>query len=231
MQNNEQLEKNLTLARRAREEGNAADAKRFYDLVRNEDINNIEARFYYSYYNMLSGTKGNALSATKQLFKVTDSILESFSQAEKTNEEVLKELTFCGEIFTPISSSIDIIFNTAQSIGGDNIDGVRDTIRYSYSFADKIHEIFSENEKGIELSVLAWKNVLLKQANLGNGYYSFIVAELKPEFDEYTAKIQKYDPSFVAPTVKAYEKKENKQTAQGCSSFIASIFGGFKNKK
>ena len=42
--------KYLVLARRAREEGNAEDARRYYDILRTEDPDNAEAKFFYSYY-------------------------------------------------------------------------------------------------------------------------------------------------------------------------------------
>ncbi len=51
----EQTIKNLKLARTARAENNSDDAKRFYDLVRIEEPDNCEAKFFYAYYNLMSG--------------------------------------------------------------------------------------------------------------------------------------------------------------------------------
>ena len=45
-----EISKYLKLARTAREEDNSEDAKRYYDMVRTEDPENGEAKFFYAYY-------------------------------------------------------------------------------------------------------------------------------------------------------------------------------------
>ena len=34
--------------------------KKYYDMVRTEDPDNVEAKFFYSYYRMFSDTQGHA---------------------------------------------------------------------------------------------------------------------------------------------------------------------------
>ena len=50
--------KYLKLARQAREEGNAEDAKIYYNKVREEDPENGEAKFFAAYFAMQDGTNG-----------------------------------------------------------------------------------------------------------------------------------------------------------------------------
>ena len=50
--------KYLKLARTAREEGNTEDAKRYYDMVRTDDPENGEAKFFFAYYSLYEGTNG-----------------------------------------------------------------------------------------------------------------------------------------------------------------------------
>ena len=48
-------EKYLRLAREARAENNSEDAKRYYDMVRTENPDNGEAKFFYGLYSLYEG--------------------------------------------------------------------------------------------------------------------------------------------------------------------------------
>ena len=47
--------KNLKLARMARKENNSEDGKLFYGKVREEDPENVEAKYFYAYYSLYEG--------------------------------------------------------------------------------------------------------------------------------------------------------------------------------
>ncbi len=83
----ENQNKYLLLARRAREEDNAEDAKKYYDIVRTEDPDNAEAKFFYSYYHMYSGKVGDAVHNYLSLCKGIDSTLKMIVASESTAEE------------------------------------------------------------------------------------------------------------------------------------------------
>lgn len=50
--------KYLKPARTAREEDNTEDAKKYYDMVRTDDPENGEAKFFYAYYSLYEGKNG-----------------------------------------------------------------------------------------------------------------------------------------------------------------------------
>ena len=83
----ENQNKYLLLARRAREEDNAEDAQKYYDMVRTEDPDNAEAKFFYSYYHMYSGKVGEAVHNYLSLCKGIDSTLKMIIASEITAEE------------------------------------------------------------------------------------------------------------------------------------------------
>lgn len=71
--------KYLKLAREARSEGNSEDAKKFYDLVRTEDPENGEAKFFYAYYALYEVTNGEIAKRFTNLCNALKTSVKSFA--------------------------------------------------------------------------------------------------------------------------------------------------------
>lgn len=94
----ENQNKYLILARRAREEDNYDDAIKYYDMVRTEDPENAEAKFYYSYYKMMNGKKGEAYSDFVTFcngVSPTISIIMSSDDSADNKKVLLKDMYKC----------------------------------------------------------------------------------------------------------------------------------------
>ena len=118
----ENQNKYLLLARRAREEDNAEDAKKYYDMVRTEDPDNAEAKFYYSYYRMFSDTQGHAYSNYVDFCKGVKPTISMVIASDDTDSEkkaFLKTMLNCLEDTYSAASSAN------RNIGGSHSIDIR----------------------------------------------------------------------------------------------------------
>lgn len=103
--------KYLLLARRAREEDNSEDAKKYYDMVRTEDPDNAEAKFFYSYYKLMSGTKGHAYSDYVTFcngIEPTLSMVMASNESYEDKKALVKSIVECADIAYEVTRSADI---------------------------------------------------------------------------------------------------------------------------
>lgn len=122
----ENQNKYLLLARRAREEDNAEDARKYYDMVRTEDPDNVEAKFFYSYYRMFSDTKGHAYSNFLNFCKGIKSTLSMIMSSTDSEDEKKK---FILTIITCLEETYDSAKSANSDIGGDNGRSIVSTYR------------------------------------------------------------------------------------------------------
>ena len=194
----EEQNKYLKLARRAREEDNTEDAKKFYDMVRTDDPDNAEARYFYAYYKMMEGKKIEVYGHYVDLLNVILPVVKSIAKSESDNEEKAKLLKDIFENFKDlplmVNKSLNDLNRTFQNSGyASKIRdaGVR-SIKMFYDFGDLVESEFS----GIlfkNLAVEAWKAGVYRQQQ----WYGMGVDKTLPE--TYTAKIQKVDASYTMP--------------------------------
>lgn len=94
LDNSQRVKNYYQLARRAKENGNAKDAERFYDLIRQENPNDWEACFYATYYaaeqTNIAGISQAALnvmnSATSALDMLSSRVTDQTSRAKVCSE-------------------------------------------------------------------------------------------------------------------------------------------------
>lgn len=113
----ENQNKYLLLARRAREEDNAEDARKYYDMVRTEDPDNVEAKFFYSYYRMFSDTQGHAFSNFVNFCKgIKSTVAMVIGSADSEAEKKAFLLT----IINCLKVAYDSAISANNNIGGSN---------------------------------------------------------------------------------------------------------------
>ena len=209
MQMTETEGKYLKLARRAREEDNTEDAKRYYDLVRTENPDNNEGRFFFAYYKVWDGMKKDWPSNCMDVYRLIPPIIRDISQSDSTEEE--KE-----ELLLDIYKSVRILPTECNSVIKDlsSQDFSRITtygkagILMFYEFGDSLESYcfnLSNSEAFMKLAVQAWKDGI----ELQRTWTFYMVDKTFPE--KYAAKIQQFEPSYVLPA---------KNTATGCMSMV-----------
>ena len=203
---NEQLEKYLKLARRAREENNSEDAKRYYDMVRTEDPDNVEARYFYAYYRVWDGKKGECYGNFVDFCKVFSTVVRSVSEweVEMSEKESLIQAILPSasgmvlsvrKIQTELWEASSKAQNTtdANKYNGQKKKVEKSGIEMMYALGDDIAKYFADNEtlKAVKLS--AWK----KGAEF-NQQFPYCGID-KTAIETYVAKIKQIEPSYEPP--------------------------------
>lgn len=195
--------KYLRLARAARDENNSEDAKKFYDMVRVEDPDNGEAKFFYQYYSLYEGKNGEIASRFIKLVNVLDSSIKMISESSDTEENKLETIKAIVKAFTPMPLSINTYMNTLTvKVGNEtkrvlsnaDIKSASETgVIGLYNLGDAIEKYFGSSPRAMNFAVIAWKEgVSLQQAWLFFKYPGKNV-------EDYGAKIQKIDSSYEIP--------------------------------
>lgn len=120
------LNKYLLLARRAREENNAEDAKKYYDMVRTEDPDNAEAKFFYSYYRMFSDTQGHAYD---NFSNFCSGIKSTVAMILASNDSLEEKTAFFKTIIECAKTARESASRANIAIGGSNGGAIVRTYR------------------------------------------------------------------------------------------------------
>ena len=198
---NEQALKYLKNARAAREEDNSEDAKKFYDMVRTEDPENGEAKFFYQYYSLYEGKNGELPTRFNSLTKVLKSSVRFVAESGDGEQEKMSIIGSIVSSFVPMTWSLNRHMNSltvgsgenrqlvipAKQIQGACIDGVIAL----YELGDIVEKYFTSADAK-KLSALAWKEAV----SLNQKWYAYNYGK---SVEEYVAKIQKIEPDYVMP--------------------------------
>ena len=183
--------KYLLLARQAKEENNAEDAIKYYDMVRADDPGNPEAKFYYTYYRLLGGKKGEALNQFINLgnsLAPTVKLINQYDYSKEDKELMLKDIVAC------VKSANGITKGALRDIGKQGADADLVLAKSLYSYGCAIEEVFGDDPTMIDIAVLAWDT-----ARTGIKYYSTgmgTISEYKAVYDSCKDKISSISPEL-----------------------------------
>ena len=225
--------KYLLLARRARDEDNAEDAQKYYDIVRTEDPDNAEAKFFYSYYRLFSGTNGEAVGNYLSMCKGVENTLKLIVTSNDTIEEkkiLIRTIFDCimdlyndiyhkaagdgrtNEVRTAHTKAITTIIETHTNNYGEDEHILEVTYKFKaeklqvasamYALGDEIENKYSSNTKLMAIAIDLWKRAIVNHQKTIYIADPYGKAKRDEEIAKYAAKIQKYDPTYVAPTPK-----------------------------
>ncbi|MBR6427398.1 MAG: hypothetical protein IKS28_06180 [Clostridia bacterium] len=199
-----EVSKYLKLARTAREEGNTEDAKRYYDMVRTDEPENGEAKFFYSFYSLYEGTNGEIPKKFSNLCGGMKSSIKMVKDSDCTDEEKIRICNAILDAFIPETWSENRYMNkknhetkvgdsyvnvfTSSQIASVSKEGMK-TLR---DIGDYVATLFESSPEGMNMAVKAWKEYV----TLAQKWYSWAP---KGEAEVYAAKIQKIEPSYVLP--------------------------------
>lgn len=146
--------KYLLLARQAKKEGNSEDAAKYYDMVRTDDPENGEAKFFYAYFRMMSGTKGEAFTQFINLCKCASPAIELINKSNETVEfkknlciDVVKymqearEVVITGCIGGGLGDIINVYSTTMLSLGSNLLETYSGDMELAKLFLEIAHEI------------------------------------------------------------------------------------------
>ena len=196
--------KYLRLARTARAESNTEDAKRYYDMVRTDDPENGEAKFFFAFYALYEGKNGEI---PKRFSNLCVGLKSSIKLVKDSDSDESEKLSTIGEIldaFIPESWSLNRYMNNKnrETKVGDSYVRVFEASQISSvckeglatlkDIGDFISSIYSTSPEGMNLAVKAWKEYV----SLAQKWYAYAP---KGDAEIYAAKIQKVDPSYEMP--------------------------------
>lgn len=199
--------KYLKLARTAREENNTEDAKRFYDMVRIDDPENGEAKFFFQYFALYEGANKEIASRFSKLVNTLESTVTLIANSADSDEEKMEALTAVVNAYVPMTWSLNRYMNhltvgtgsnqqkvlPASDIAGAGIRGVSGL----YNLGDAIEKVYGDNAAAMALAVSAWKEAI----SCHQKWYSYKIngkknAEIVPV---YADKIKKIEPAYEIP--------------------------------
>lgn len=188
--------KYLKLARRAREENNAEDAKKYSDLVRNENPDNVEARFFFPLYRIWDSQKKDWGNCFIDFCNVVNPCIKAVCESDMSDDEKKKLLE---DMF---NESKDLPYQCNRVLNEINANNSRTSeirtcgrtgMKMLYGFGDTIEKYCANKPEIMSIAVEAWKAGVYRQQQ----WYGMGMDKTLPE--KYTAKIQKIDPSYVLP--------------------------------
>ena len=195
--------KYLRLARAARDEDNGEDAKKFYDMVRVEDPENGEAKFFYQYYSLYEGKNGELASRFVKLTNTITSAITMVAESTESASEKLSIIKAMAEAFTPMTWALNSYMNKLTVGSGSDRQRVLPTsdihsscvvgVVSLYNMGDTIAKLFPNNSDAMKLCVMVWKEGVSLQQKWYAYNYNGKTAE------EYAQKIQKIDSSYEMP--------------------------------
>lgn len=196
--------KYLKLARTAREEGNTEDAKRYYDMVRTDDPENGEAKFFFAFYSLYEGKNSEIPKRFSNICIVLKSSIKLVKDSDADESEKISIIGAILDAFIPetwsenrymnnknretkIGDSYVKVFETSQivSVCQEGMATLKD-------IGDYVASIFQSSPEGMNLAVKAWKEYV----SLAQKWYAYAP---KGDAEAYAAKIQAVDPSYVLP--------------------------------
>ena len=199
--------KYLKLARVAREENNSEDAKRFYDMVRVEDPENGEAKFFFQYFALYEGANKDIASRFAKLVNALESSVKLVAASADSDEEKIAAVTAIAHAFVPMTWSLNRYMNKLTVGSGsdkqrvlsntDIMSAGTNGMKGLYHLGDVIEKTFGDNAATMALAVESWKEAI----SLHQKWYAYKIDGKKAEeiVPVYAEKIKKIDPAYEVP--------------------------------
>lgn len=194
------------IARRAKDDNNAENAAKYYDLILIKDPSSWEAAFYVVYFKAMECKIAQIQSAGTSVSNCIDTVLklikDNVSEPDKQRDAYF-------EVATSVISIANMLFNAAEKHYKD----IQTEIRYKYtqewisnSFAaincvytlgDNLDLLFGNEPDANKLSLMAWEaGVSWHRTIIGNLSNKDVNRDI---INRYIEKIKKYDTSYNAP--------------------------------
>ena len=190
--NSEKLNNYYSLARRARENRNAEDAQKYYDLIRQEAPDDWEANFYSVFYKAIQCKIAEIASAANS---VANCVFSTFSLINDHVYEEDRRVEAVNEICDSSFQISDLLKNEANRY----FNGIAESIksRYAIQWTDNMQAVRRiKNEVCRGLSVIFKGDVAVQKAGLPY-LINFVQLGYNDEIErQYLSVINKLDPDY-----------------------------------
>ena len=224
--NSKELENLYLIARRAKNDNNAENASKYYDMIMIKDPTSWEASFYVVYFKAQKCKIAEIQSASISVSNCIDTVLNLIKDYVNDRNE---QIAAVKEVASRCINIANMLFNGAKS-HYDGIDvSIQDRYRQEmlnnccaardidYLFGDYTDSIFKDYPELKSTAVEAWKEGITKHNSVMSYFANKEVN--KNKIMEYVSKIQKYESSYVAPIV---------NTSSGCGCYVATaVYGSY----
>ena len=196
--------KYLLLARAARKEGNAEDAKKFYDMVRTDDPLNPEAKFFYNYYNVLDSVNGEIANKYARL---CSSIVPTLEMIKEIPDEEERANLFSAvmDAFIPMMDNLEDHFHSYGFDVSWAHEGYKSVHRSGTEvmkgLGEKIIILFGEKKPYTDAAVAIWK-LRVENRHILSCYRNYKLRGKALWFDRLEEFIQRYEPTYKNPVFK-----------------------------
>ena len=164
--NSDRLSNLYQVARRFRDENNAANAEKYYSMILEEDPNSWEASFYVVYFRALSckiAEIATAANSVKNSLKSVMWLIASYVPYEKKTEVVNEVVYRCKYISTflfsaAIKSYHDIDFSIRSNFYVEHQSRMQSARNIMYMCGDLVDNCFAgSNTEVAKIADIAWK--------------------------------------------------------------------------
>jgi len=224
MDSSDKLNNLYQIARRSKNDNNAENAAKYYDMILIEDPTSWEATFYVVYFKAMGCKIAHIQSAAISVNNCLDSVLGLIKDTitnEVEQEAAVNEVAIrVADISNMLSSAAknhyeNIDYQIQGNYNQEYVNNVFASINTLYSFGNLLESLFEDKKYACDLAIIAWKagidwhNELMKL---------FVDKEAnKNQIMIYVDKIKKYDTSYQSPNI---------STSSGC--YIATaIYGSY----
>ncbi len=200
MENN----KYLALARQARAEGNSEDAKTYYNKLREENPEDGEAKFFYTFYALYEGTNGEIPSRFGHVCQALFSAVKMVKGSGAPTEAQYATISEIINAFIPETWSLNRYMNNKnrETKVGDSYVKVFDQSAIVSTckngmfalrdIGNELEKLYSGDAGAMAIAVSAWKEYV----SLAQKWYAY---PPKGEAEIYAEKIKKIDPNYEMP--------------------------------
>lgn len=239
--NKEKVENYRVLARRARDNNNAPDAAKYYDLLRAEDPNDWESSFFSVYYQAIQTRVMNVRTNTDALEEAAATSI-AIAAVMLEQEEAESAIT---TILLYFNMFCEAAFETCEKGYTDSWPNVPSSYIEEHTFrivtlylqlinlGNGTYRVFTDKPKLKELCLIPYKEAI----NIGSKYDvnnknrtgRAILAEiLQPVFD-IIPKVQEFEPSYTPPYFPSNPSlSPNKSSSNTGGCYVATaVYGSY----
>lgn len=173
-------------------------------MVRTDDPENGEAKFFFAFYALYEGKNGEIPNRFSNLCAGLKSSIRLVKDSDMDESEKISTIGEILDAFIPEAWSLNRYMNkkNRETKVGDSYVKVFEASQISSvskeglatlkDIGDFIASIYSTSPEGMNLAVKAWKEYV----SLAQKWYAYAP---KGDAEIYAAKIQKVDPSYEMP--------------------------------
>ena len=204
----DELQNLYEIARRAKDSNNSENATKYYDMILVKDPSSWEANFYVVYYKAMSCTIGQITSAGNSIVNCLPSVIDLVESnvAEDEKENVFKEIQARCVIIAHMlgGAALSTYLDTDAEYRNNYIEDFSDRVLSATMVIHMFGDIIEDKYKGKygTMSAEAWKDSIDVFQVYTNQLPSYVnTSGMQKIIDEYGDKIQKYEPSYVTPSL------------------------------